>query len=124
MSVDSNEKATPKKQGGVTGKGFLPGQSGNPGGRARSTKPLTARYAAVLEAELPDDIRRSKRLPKGTTFGDAIALMLARAALNGDRGALAELMDRVEGKIDADQSGGGGGLVVVNNSIMRNGPDD
>jgi Family of unknown function (DUF5681) len=116
MSVENNAKTTPKKQGGVTGKGFVAGQSGNPGGRPR-TKPLTARYAAVLETELPDDIRRSKRLPRGTTFGDAIALMLARAALKGDRGALAELMDRVEGKIDGDQ--GGGGMVVVNTSVMR-----
>lgn len=60
-------------QGGVTGKGFLPGQSGNPNGRPK-TKPLTSRYAAVLESELPNDIRKSKRLPKGATFGDAIAI--------------------------------------------------
>jgi hypothetical protein len=38
-------KTTPKQRGGVTGKGFLPGQSGNPGGRPRSErKLLQARY--------------------------------------------------------------------------------
>ena len=34
-SVESNEKAT-YKLGGITGKGFMPGQSGNPGGRKRN----------------------------------------------------------------------------------------
>jgi len=33
-------KTTPKQRGGVTGKGFLPGQSGNPGGRPRSERTL------------------------------------------------------------------------------------
>lgn len=34
-SVESNEITT-KKLGGVTGKGFMPGKSGNPGGRPKS----------------------------------------------------------------------------------------
>lgn len=33
-------KTTAKQLGGVTGKGFLPGQSGNPGGRPRSERKL------------------------------------------------------------------------------------
>jgi len=33
-------KTTAKQPGGVTGKGFLPGQSGNPGGRPRSERKL------------------------------------------------------------------------------------
>jgi len=32
--VENNEKAT-KRLGGITGKGFMPGKSGNPGGRPR-----------------------------------------------------------------------------------------
>jgi hypothetical protein len=31
---------TGKQRGGVTGRGFLPGQSGNPGGRPRSERKL------------------------------------------------------------------------------------
>lgn len=31
-------RTTPKQRGGVTGKGFLPGQSGNPGGRPRGER--------------------------------------------------------------------------------------
>jgi hypothetical protein len=33
-------KTTRKQRGGITGKGFLPGQSGNPGGRPKSEKKL------------------------------------------------------------------------------------
>jgi hypothetical protein len=33
-------KTTRKQRGGVTGKGFLPGQSGNPGGRPKSERAL------------------------------------------------------------------------------------
>lgn len=33
--VENNEKAT--RLGGITGKGFMPGQSGNPGGRPKDT---------------------------------------------------------------------------------------
>jgi hypothetical protein len=41
---------TTKQRGGVTGRGFLPGQSGNPGGRPRSErKVLEARYGEAGE---------------------------------------------------------------------------
>ena len=35
-SVANNEKTT-KKLGGITGKGFMPGKSGNPSGRPKNT---------------------------------------------------------------------------------------
>ena len=35
-NVENNEKST-KKLGGITGKGFMPGISGNPGGRPKGT---------------------------------------------------------------------------------------
>lgn len=117
MSVANNGKTTGKTVGGVTGKGFLPGQSGNPSGRPK--KPLTDRYRGVLEADLPEDLRKSLKLAKGSTFGDAIAMSLARAAIKGDRGALGELMNRVEGKLEDEDKGGG--MLVVNASVMRNG---
>ena len=36
-------KTTAKQPGGVTGRGFMPGQSGNPGGRPRSERKLLER---------------------------------------------------------------------------------
>ena len=33
--VDSNKENNGKMLGGITGKGFMPGQSGNPGGRPK-----------------------------------------------------------------------------------------
>ena len=37
-NIENNTGTTEKKLGGVTGKGFMPGKSGNPGGRPK--KPL------------------------------------------------------------------------------------
>lgn len=36
-NVDNNEKSNEYKLGGITGKGFMPGVSGNPGGRPKGT---------------------------------------------------------------------------------------
>ena len=36
-SVENNKENNGKKLGGITGKGFMPGQSGNPGGRPKNT---------------------------------------------------------------------------------------
>jgi hypothetical protein len=43
MSSARPLKTTKKQPGGVTGKGFLPGRSGNPGGRPRSERKLLER---------------------------------------------------------------------------------
>lgn len=45
--VQNNAPSTKKKVGGITGKGFLPGQSGNPGGKPK-TKPITEIYERLL----------------------------------------------------------------------------
>lgn len=62
-------KATQKQRGGVTGKGFLPGQSGNPGGRSPGEKTLLRRlYGADGEKlyarleQLRTDRRTSAKL--------------------------------------------------------------
>jgi hypothetical protein len=43
VSRNTALRATSKQRGGVTGKGFLPGQSGNPGGRAPGERALLAK---------------------------------------------------------------------------------
>lgn len=46
--VQDNGQATRKRLGGVTGKGFMPGQSGNPSGMRRR-KPITDALVAELD---------------------------------------------------------------------------
>ena len=77
-----------KKLGGVTGKGFMPGQSGNPAGR-----PRTRGLIAALKAEVSVVV-------KGRTVEEALAAELVRQALRGRRRlvAIAEIFDRLEGK--------------------------
>ena len=44
MTADSNGGATPPRRlGGVTGRGFVPGRSGNPGGRKKSLAEVVRR---------------------------------------------------------------------------------
>ena len=51
--MNDDEKA-PKMPGEVTGRGFMPGKSGNPSGRPRKGL-LTDCYRAVIEQPLPED---------------------------------------------------------------------
>jgi hypothetical protein len=92
-----NEKTPAKMLGGVTGKGFMPGQSGNPSGRP-SKRRLTDCYEALIEQPLPEDLRVGMKLPEGAIWGDAIAMGQARAAIKGKTDAAREIGDRLEGK--------------------------
>ena len=72
-----------KMLGGITGKGFMPGQSGNPKGRPRGTG-LTDRLRAIVEAD-----------------NAAEELMQAgyNAAKKGDFRFWQEILNRLEGKV-------------------------
>jgi hypothetical protein len=85
----NNAKQPEKKLGGVTGRGFVPGQSGNPAGRPR-TKGLVAALKVAV-AEVGKD---------GRTVEEALADELVRQALRGRRRlvAIAEIFDRLEGR--------------------------
>lgn len=88
---NNNEENNAKQRlrGGITGKGFRPGQSGNPKGR-----PPTRRLVNALKAAL-GEVRKD-----GRTMEQAIAGELVREALRGRRklAAIAEIFDRIEGK--------------------------
>lgn len=84
-NVANNEKAT-KKLGGQSGKGFMPGKSGNPSGRPKS-KPITDMFKRILEN--PEDMA-------------AIQANVAKTLK--DRGMAGVILinhiaDRVEGKV-------------------------
>ena len=80
-SVENNAEAT--LLGGCTGKGFKPGQSGNPGGRPKK-KPITELYEQIL------------RDPKNLALLEKIIVQGIR---RGDVTLIREMADRVEGKV-------------------------
>ncbi len=75
--------------GGVTGKGFMPGQSGNPRGGPRGPRTLTTRLRKIIDQETKD----------GKDYGDLVMQVLVKAALKGDMKAMSLLLDRVDGKV-------------------------
>jgi len=76
---------------------WRPGQTGNPGGRPKK-KPITDRYLRIVETELPDEIRAAIGLPRGATFGDAIAFAQAWQAIKGETAAAKEMREAIEGR--------------------------
>ena len=110
--MNTEGEAPQKKLGGITGKGFMPGQSGNPSGRP-SRRLMTERYQGLMEQPLPEELKVALKLQPGATYGDAIVLAQARAALKGKTEAAREITDRVDGKArqQVEVSGRNGGPV-------------
>jgi hypothetical protein len=77
---------------------FKPGQSGNPGGRPRK-RPISERYEELAELELPKKDRIKHGLPEGATYGDALAMVMFKLALEGNPNAAREIREAIEGKI-------------------------
>lgn len=80
-----------KQLGGITGKGFLPGQSGNPGGRPKGSVKISSAYERSLARLVPGD-------PEGRTYAQFIADKNVELAAQGNLAATKEVTDRVEGK--------------------------
>ena len=90
-----------KKLGGVTGKGFMPGQSGNPGGRPKGSVKVSSCYERSLARPVPGD-------PLGRTYAQVIADKAVELAAEGRIDAIKEVTDRTEGRskqtIDVNRS--------------------
>jgi hypothetical protein len=97
---------------------WAPGQSGNPSGRPRK-RPISDRYAEMVETVLPDDLRNAVGLPKGATYGDAIALSQARQAIKGKPEAAREIREAIEGKTTQRDHEGDGRLPITTILIDR-----
>jgi hypothetical protein len=76
---------------------FKPGQSGNPGGRPRK-RPISERYEELAELALPEKDRIKQGLPERATYGDALAMIMFKAALEGKTDAAREIREAIEGK--------------------------
>ncbi len=78
--------------GGYTGKGWLPGQSGNPAGR-----PPNIRYLSEIVRELLKEVGKSEY--KDKTNDELVSLALLKEALAGNTKAIEMLHDWTEGKV-------------------------
>ncbi len=86
MTVESNEKAT-KKLGGVTGRGFMPGKSGNPGGRKKEYD-----FKKALNEALNETDEKTKQLNIVAIVNKAVSM-----AKGGDMKAITWIANRLEG---------------------------
>ena len=97
-----SSRTTPgKKPGGITGKGFVPGQSGNPAGRPKGSVKVSSCYERSLVRPFPGD-------PQGRTYAQVIADKAVELAAEGRIDAIKEVTDRTEGRskqtIDVNRS--------------------
>ena len=101
MSVDKTTENNEKLLGGITGKGFMPGESGNPDGRpprSFSIKDAIARFADSI----PEDSDKPRH--------ELLADLVWKKALEGDRWSIQFVTEHKEGKPHQSQS------IEVNNN--------
>jgi hypothetical protein len=101
--AENNADST-KLLGGCTGKGFMPGQSGNPGGRPK--KPIA------------DALRRA--LGSSETVDEFVAGIL-KAAKSGNPQAFTAIRDTIEGKPNQtlEHVGEDGGPIAVKVTFVK-----
>ena len=102
-NVENNAETT-KKPGGVTGKGFMPGQSGNPGGRPKEN------------AEVRDLARQHTKLAI-----ERLVFWLESDNARASTSAATAILDRGWGKAPQaiEHSGPDGGDIEINTSDTR-----
>ncbi|MEX2218510.1 MAG: DUF5681 domain-containing protein [Phycisphaerales bacterium] len=84
-----SDHARPRyKPGGVTGKGWKPGQSGNPGGRPRGESITATLRRLVAETE-----------HNGRPIQDLLAEVLLKEALKGKYPFAREILERLDGRV-------------------------
>lgn len=95
------------KEGGITGKGWKKGQSGNPSGRPKGHSTWSEVANDLLDANhldikmtLPSGEKKQVRcdIEDGKTIRHAVVSALIVEALKGNVPAIRELCDRTEGK--------------------------
>ena len=89
MENNGKQRSRPKQLGGITGHGFVPGQSGNPHGR-----PHTRGLIAALRLKL------SEIAPEGRSIEEHLIDVILQEALRGKHRlpAVELIFDRLEGR--------------------------
>jgi hypothetical protein len=94
--VETVSEQKPNKNANL--KPWKPGQSGNPAGRP-SWKLLTDHLRADMNHKVPLQVSDTLKIPKGSTWGAAIARRLCIEASAGNVAAAALIFSRVEGTL-------------------------
>lgn len=95
-------RATPKQRGGVTGKGFLPGRSGNEGGRPAGD--------GLMRKRLLESFRQNE--------AQAMAAMARRWGNPKYVQDMIELLARLQGELNKEAGDGRGhvGVIILDNN--------
>lgn len=112
MVVKKVEKTTPKQLGGVTGKGFMPGVSGNPNGRPPGS-------GISITTEIKKKLDETPEGQKATYLQLLINRIMKQAIQDGDQQMITKIWNYVDGmpkqSIDATSNGETlKGLIEVN----------
>ena len=101
-----------KLPGGITGKGFMPGQSGNPEGKIRGTKNFTTKVREALQRLGAKDAQGNP-----VAIEEALIQKIIKMALEGDRKMIELVWNYLDGKppqnIDVTSKGARVGTVVL-----------
>lgn len=102
MKVDKQQK---NNEGGITGKGWKPGQSGNPKGRPKKGEAWADVANQLLDSnEIDITMKMSNgkiknlNLEADKSFRHAVIIGQIKQAMDGNVQAARELADRTEGK--------------------------
>lgn len=90
--VGLQRKSNVKSPGGITGKGFRPGQSGNPSGKRKGTVSLNAALRRTLTRKNAETICR--KLIKMAEGGDLAATKILFDRLDYDIGKRLDALER------------------------------
>ena len=103
-NVDKTTDNNGKMVGGITGKGFVKGQSGNPNGRPKGSLSIPDMLRRIGEEEVPEALQNKVQQLFGRaelgeiTMMDAIMRATMMYAIQGKSWAVQFIADRMEGR--------------------------
>jgi len=114
--MSENVETTTKKQlGGITGKGFVPGRSGNPAGRPKGSFSLVEMIKHKLQ-EIPEG--------KDKTYAEFfVEQIMKKSVIEGDTSMMKDMINRVDGmpRQNIGLDGGAEGLPInILNNVLSN----